>query len=156
VRSESDAGQPRELLVVAGEASGDAHGAALVRELGARAPELSTVGVGGDLMQAAGTDLLFHYRGLAVVGITEVLAHLGDIRRAMNGILEAVATRQIAGVVLVDYPDFNMTLARRLRRQHPDLPIVYYISPQVWAWRSGRVNQLARLRAPVARRARGD
>lgn len=96
-------------------------------------------------MQEAGTELLHHYRGLAVVGITEVLAHLGDIRRAMNSLLEAVATRPVAAVLLVDYPDFNMTLARRLRRQHPDVPIVYYISPQVWAWRPGRVHQLARL-----------
>lgn len=145
MHSEVDVGRVQELLVVAGEASGDAHGAALVRELRARAPELSTVGVGGDLMEAAGTELLYHYRGLAVVGITEVLAHLGDIRRAMNGLLEAVAARPVAGVVLVDYPDFNMTLARRLRRQHPDLPIIYYISPQVWAWRAGRVEKLARL-----------
>jgi len=131
--------------VIAGEASGDAHAAALIRELGVRAPELRTVGVGGDLMEAAGTELLYHYRGLAVVGITEVLAHLGDIRRAMNGLLAAVAARPIAGVLLVDYPDFNMTLARRLRRHHPGLPIVYYISPQVWAWRPGRIHQLARL-----------
>ncbi len=131
--------------MVAGEASGDAHAAALIRELGARAPALRTVGVGGDLMQAAGTELLYHYRGLAVVGITEVLAHLGDIRRAMNGVLEAVAARPISAVVLVDYPDFNMTLARRLRRHHPEVPIVYYISPQVWAWRPGRVHKLARL-----------
>lgn len=139
-------GQPQgELLVVAGEASGDAHAAGLIRELGRRAPTLHTVGVGGDLMQAAGTELLYHYRGLAVVGITEVLAHLGDIRRAMHGLLAAVAARPIAAVVLVDYPDFNMALARRLRRQHPDVPIIYYISPQVWAWRSGRVHQLARL-----------
>lgn len=143
--SEVDVGQAQELLVVAGEASGDGHAAALIRELAIREPSLHTVGVGGDLMQAAGTELLFHYRRLAVVGITEVLAHLGDIRRVMNGLLEAVAARPIAGVVLVDYPDFNMTLARRLRRRHPDIPIVYYISPQVWAWRPGRVHQLARL-----------
>jgi len=145
VRSDVDVGQPQELLVVAGEASGDAHAAAMIRELGRRAPALHTVGVGGDLMEAAGAELLYHYRGLAVVGVTEVLAHLGDIRRAMNGLLEAVAARPIAGVVLVDYPDFNMTLARRLRRRHPEMPIVYYISPQVWAWRPGRVHRLARL-----------
>ena len=145
MHAETDGGQPQELLVVAGEASGDAHAAALIRELATRAPALRTVGVGGDLMESAGTELLYHYRGLAVVGITEVLTHLGDIRRAMNGLLRAVSGRPIAGVVLVDYPDFNMTLARRLRRQHPDLPIIYYISPQVWAWRAGRVQQLARL-----------
>ena len=103
------------------------------------------MGGGGERRQAAGNEVRCHCRRLAVVGITEVLAHLGEIRRAMNGLLEAVAARPIAGVVLVDYPDFNMTLARRLRRRHPDIPIVYYISPQVWAWRPGRVHQLARL-----------
>jgi lipid-A-disaccharide synthase len=133
------------VLVVAGEASGDAHAAALVREIGLIAPDLVAVGVGGDLMEAAGAELLQHYRGIAVVGITEVVSHLGAIRSAMNTLVDAVDTRPVAGVVLVDYPDFNMTLARRLRRRHPDLPIVYFISPQVWAWRSGRVHKLARL-----------
>ncbi|NKB87946.1 MAG: lipid-A-disaccharide synthase [Acidobacteria bacterium] len=136
---------PRELLIVAGEASGDAHGAALVDQLRLLDPSLQVVGVGGDRMDASGVELLQHYRGIAVVGITEVLSHLGEIRRAMNRILAAVESRPIVGVVLVDYPDFNMVLARRLRRRCPDVPITYFISPQVWAWRSGRVNKLARL-----------
>jgi lipid-A-disaccharide synthase len=138
-------GAAAAILLVAGEASGDAHGAGLVRELSVQKPGLRTVGIGGDLMAAAGTELLCHYRGLAVVGITEVIAHLGDIRRAMRDVLDAVERDRIGAVVLIDYPDFNMTLARRLRRRHPDLPIIYYVSPQVWAWRSGRVRTLARL-----------
>lgn len=133
------------LLVVAGEASGDLHAANLLRELGRLAPEISVRGVGGDRMERAGAELLFHYRSLAVVGITEVLAHLGDVRRAMRA-LEQVAKRpEVVGVVLVDYADFNMQLARRLRRSCPDLPIVYYISPQVWAWRRGRIGAIGRL-----------
>ena len=142
---ESGADRPRQILVVAGEASGDAHAAALIRELSVQAPDLRVLGLGGDLMQEAGAEILQHYRGIAVVGITEVVSHLGAIRQAMNRLLDTVAKRSIAAVILVDYPDFNMALARRLRRRHPDLPLIYFISPQVWAWRSGRVHKLAKL-----------
>ncbi len=142
---ESGADRPRQILVVAGEASGDAHAAALIRELSVQAPDLRVLGLGSDLMQEAGAEILQHYRGIAVVGITEVVSHLGAIRQAMNRLLDTVAKRSIAAVILVDYPDFNMALARRLRRRHPDLPLIYFISPQVWAWRSGRVHKLAKL-----------
>jgi len=145
VAPESGADRPRQILVVAGEASGDAHAAALIRELSVQAPDLRVLGLGGDLMQEAGAEILQHYRGIAVVGITEVVSHLGAIRQAMNRLLDTVAKRSIAAVILVDYPDFNMALARRLRRRHPDLPLIYFISPQVWAWRSGRVHKLAKL-----------
>ena len=134
-----------DLLVVAGEASGDLHGSSLIREIKRLRPQTNVIAVGGDLMCEAGADLLVHYRYLAVVGITEVLGHLGDIRRAMRCILRAAVTRRVRAVVLIDYPDFNLALARRLRRARPDLPIIYYISPQVWAWRRGRVRQIARL-----------
>jgi len=145
VAPESGADRPRQILVVAGEASGDAHAAALIRELSVQAPDLRVLGLGSDLMQEAGAEILQHYRGIAVVGITEVVSHLGAIRQAMNRLLDTVAKRSIAAVILVDYPDFNMALARRLRRRHPDLPLIYFISPQVWAWRSGRVHKLAKL-----------
>jgi lipid-A-disaccharide synthase len=135
---------PMRVLIVAGEASGDLHGASLARALRQLSPSIELVGVGGDRMQAAGVELVYHYRHLAVVGITEVIAHLGDVRRAMR-VLEATAAGEVDAVVLIDYPDFNMTLARRLRRARPELPLIYYISPQVWAWRSGRVHAIARL-----------
>ncbi len=134
-----------ELLMVAGEASGDLHGSSLIREIKRLQPQIDIIAVGGDLMAAAGAQLLVHFRKLAVVGITEVLGHIGDIRRAMSRVLEAAATQRVRAVVLIDYPDFNLALARRLRRARPELPIVYYISPQVWAWRRGRVRQIARL-----------
>lgn len=136
---------PLKLLIVAGEASGDLHGASLLEQLHRQVDGVEVCGVGGDLMAAQGADLLYHYRKLAVVGITEVLAHLGDVRRAMKRLVDAAVARQVDAVVLIDYPDFNMTLARRLRRVRPDLRIVYYVSPQVWAWRAGRVRTLARL-----------
>jgi lipid-A-disaccharide synthase len=142
-RGHSPDDSPR-LLIVAGEASGDLHGASLARAILAEAPGTRLCGVGGDGMERAGVELLYHYRHLAVVGITEVLAHLGDVRRAM-ATLQRAASKEIDAVILIDYPDFNMTLARRLRRAHPRLPIIYYISPQVWAWRAGRVKTIARL-----------
>ena len=133
------------ILIVAGEASGDLHGATLVRELHELVPDLEVMGVGGDRMEASGVELLYHVRHLAVVGITEVVRHLGDVRSAMQRLTDAVKERFVDAVVLIDYPDFNLALARRLRRAVPDTPIVYYISPQVWAWRSRRVKTISRL-----------
>lgn len=140
------AGAPAlRLLMVAGEASGDVHGASLAREMRTLAPHVELLGIGGDRMERRGVRLLYHYRRLAVVGLTEVLAHLGDVRRAMRRLVDTVRHENVDGVVLLDYPDFNLALARRLRRVRPGLPIVYYISPQVWAWRQGRVKTIAAL-----------
>ena len=136
---------PPRFLIVAGEASGDLHGASLVGAIRQIAPEAELFGVGGDRMQDGGVELVYHMRHLAVMGIVEVVRHLGDIRKALNTLTDAAVERHVDAVVLIDYPDFNLTLARRLRRRLPDVPIVYYISPQVWAWRSGRIQGIARL-----------
>jgi lipid-A-disaccharide synthase len=135
----------RRIMLVAGEASGDLHGASLVKAMRATGSAVDAFGVGGDRMQAAGVELTYHMRKLAVVGITEVLRHLGDVRRALHALTAAAVERGVDAIVLIDYPDFNLTLARRLRKQLPDVPIIYYISPQVWAWRSGRVKKIARM-----------
>ncbi len=132
-------------MLVAGEASGDLHGASLAAAMRQLRGDLQMFGVGGDRMAAAGVELLHHMKSLAVVGFTEVARHLGDVRTALRSLTEAVAERGVDAVVLIDYPDFNLTLARRIRKSMPDVPIVYYISPQVWAWRSGRVGKIARL-----------
>ena len=133
------------ILIVAGEASGDLHGASLAHALREAEPDVELFGVGGDRMKDRGVDLVYHMRRLAVMGIMEVVSHLGDIRRALNTLSEVAVDRHVDAVVLIDYPDFNMTLARRLRRRLPDVPIVYYISPQVWAWRSRRIKSIARM-----------
>jgi lipid-A-disaccharide synthase len=132
-------------MIVAGEASGDLHGATLAAALRAAEPRARCFGVGGDRMAAAGVEILYHMRHLAVVGFAEVLWHLRDVRRALNMLTEAASTQRVDAVVLLDYPDFNLTLARRLRRAVPEVPIVYYISPQIWAWRGGRVRSISRL-----------
>jgi lipid-A-disaccharide synthase len=134
---------PRELLVVAGEASGDLHGARLISELRLRVPGLAAFGLGGDEMRAAGLQSVAHSSEVAVVGITEVLKVLPRIREVFADLLHEVDRRRPALAVLIDFPDFNLRLARQLKGR--GLEVVYYISPQVWAWRKGRVKTIARL-----------
>ena len=133
------------IMIVAGEASGDLHGASLARAILQMVPTVDLVGVGGDNMQRAGVELIHHINRLAVMGITEVLGHLGEVRATLDSLTTVARERDVDAVVLIDYPDFNLTLARRLRKHIPDVPIIYYISPQVWAWRRGRVNKIAQL-----------
>jgi lipid-A-disaccharide synthase len=128
------------LLISCGEPSGDLYGAELVRHLRAQVPGLETVGLGGDRLNDQGTRLLAHVRDLAVVGIVEVLSHLGRLRRIFRSVLDEVDRSPPDVAVLVDYPDFNMRLARELHRR--GIPVLYYVSPQVWAWRKGRVHAL--------------
>jgi lipid-A-disaccharide synthase len=132
-----------ELLVVAGEASGDLHGARLISELRRRVPGLTAFGLGGDEMRAAGLQSIAHSSEVAVVGITEVLKVLPRIREVFADLLHEVDRRRPALAVLIDFPDFNLRLARQLKER--GLEVIYYISPQVWAWRKGRVKTIARL-----------
>ncbi|PYQ55127.1 MAG: lipid-A-disaccharide synthase [Acidobacteria bacterium] len=134
------------LLISCGEASGDLYGAELVRHLRERTPDLDVLGLGGDRLQAQGASLFAHVRDLAVVGLLEVVSHLRDLRLVFRRILEEADRRPPDAAVLVDYPDFNLRLARALHRR--GIPVIYYVSPQVWAWRRGRV---AAIRETVAR-----
>lgn len=133
------------IMIVTGEVSGDLHGASLARAILQIEPAVELFGVGGDDMQNAGVELIHHMAKLAVMGITEVFGYLGEVWSALDSLTTVAQERRVDAVVLIDYPDFNLTLARRLRKHIPDVPILYYISPQIWAWRSGRVNKIARL-----------
>jgi lipid-A-disaccharide synthase len=133
----------QELLVVAGEASGDLHGARLVSELRRLVPGLSFFGLGGDELRAAGLDSVAHSSEISVVGITEVLRILKRARELFAVLLAEVDRRRPAAAVLIDFPDFNLRLARELKKR--GVPVVYYISPQVWAWRRGRVKTIAQV-----------
>jgi len=137
--------QKFSVLIIAGEASGDLHGAGVVRELKRLTPQAEIFGVGGDGMAAAGMELLFHVRDTAVVGFTEVLRHLRFFRRMMCTLENAVARRQPAVVILIDYPGFNLRFAERLRRSRKLPKILYYIAPQVWAWHAERIPKMAKL-----------
>ncbi|MDP9121722.1 MAG: lipid-A-disaccharide synthase, partial [Acidobacteriota bacterium] len=135
-------GEAGELLVVAGEASGDLHGARLLSELRGLMPGLRAFGLGGQELRAAGLETLADSGEVAVVGITEVLKVLPRIRQVFAEILREVDRRRPRAALLVDFPDFNLRLAGELKRR--GVPVVYYISPQVWAWRRGRVKTIAR------------
>lgn len=130
------------ILIVAGELSGDLHAAGVVAELRRRAPLLTIEGIGGDRMCQAGVRLHVHAGNLAVVGLVEVAARLPAIRRAYRSMIRWLRERRPDLVILVDFPDFNLRLARRAFRL--GIPVVYFISPQVWAWRAGRIRSIAK------------
>lgn len=134
---------PLQILVVCGEASGDAHASELVAELQARRPELGFFGMGGARLQARGVELLFGAHEVSVMGITEVLPKIPRILQVMRGLADAAAERRPACAILVDIPDFNLRLAAKLKAL--GIPVVYYVSPMIWAWRRGRVKTIARL-----------
>ncbi len=130
-------------MLVAGEASGDLHGAVLSRELRRQAPGWRLVGMGGPRMAEAGVRLLADPTGDAVVGAGEALSRLPRLVRAFRLLSRQLRTDRPRALILIDFPEFNLMLARAARRLQ--IPIVYFIPPQVWAWRRGRVRLLARL-----------
>jgi lipid-A-disaccharide synthase len=132
-----------DLLMVAGEASGDLHGGRLLAALRRLMPGLRAFGLGGDEMQAAGLEAVAHSREVAVVGLTEALKVLPRARQVFAALLAEVERRRARAAVLIDFPEFNLRLARELARR--GLSVVYYISPQVWAWRRRRVTTIARV-----------
>ena len=133
----------RRVLIVAGEASGDLHGSNLVRALRRYDPGIMVSGIGGMQMKQAGVEILVPASEMAVVGLTEVLFRLGVIfkaRQKLKNLMRSIPPPDL--LILIDYPDFNIHLASLAKRWK--IPVLYYISPQVWAWRKGRVNKLAR------------
>ena len=129
---------PPTLLISAGEASGDLLAAELVRELG----DARLVGIGGDALVGEGMELLVHARELGVVGLTEVLSGIPRYLRALARVREVIEAGEVDLVLLVDFPDFNLRVASMAAAA--GIPVVYYVSPQVWAWRRGRLRTLAR------------
>lgn len=133
----------RRLFIVAGETSGDRHAAALIAELHRREPLLTIAGLGGPQMRAAGAILLTDLTRHAVVGTVEVLRHLGTLRRLYAQAAGALDRDRPDAVLLVDYPGFNLRFAREAKRR--GLPVIYYVSPQLWAWGAGRIRTIRRL-----------
>lgn len=131
-----------KLAVVAGEASGDLHAAEVIAELKKLDPKLETFGIGGDLLQHQGMTLLHHAREMGIVGLFNVIRHLGMFRRIFRELVDRIAKERPDAVLLVDYPDFNLRLAKKCKAL--GLRVIYYISPQIWAWRRGRVKQIAK------------
>ncbi len=127
--------------MVAGEVSGDIHGAHLVEAIHHIDPKIQLLGMGGEGLERAGMKLLFHSQDLAVVGITEVFLKLRIILRAFRILKQSLDQEKPDLVILIDFPDFNLRLAKSVYRK--GIPILYYISPQIWAWRPKRVRLIA-------------
>ena len=130
------------LLISAGEASGEMYGAQLIEALRRRVPDLECFGVGGERMRAAGCELVVQSKDLAVVGITEILPRLPKIYGEFRKLVRAIDQRKPEAAVLIDSPAFHFKVARELHRR--GIPVIYYVAPQLWAWRSGRVRLVRR------------
>jgi len=132
------------LLMVAGEASGDAHGAELIQALKQQHKGIRIIGVGGPRMAAAGQDQLFDLSAHAVLGLIEVLKHFFKFRQFLERVVDLAKREQPDAVILIDSSGFNLRLAPRVKKEVPGTRIIYYISPQLWASRAGRVKIMSR------------
>lgn len=127
-------------MVVTGEASGDVYGAMLAADIREKRPDIEMSGVGGERMRAAGVDIFLDSSNLAVVGVWEAIVRLRELRRAMNDMKAYIARVRPDLLVLIDYPGMNLRLARYAKEK--GIRVMYYISPQVWAWGRGRVRSI--------------
>jgi lipid-A-disaccharide synthase len=132
----------KRVMIVAGEASGDLHGARLVKEMRSRDRDLSFFAIGGGALKEAGARVTVDADALSVVGITEVAGRLPELIRALRTGKEMLRRLRPALLVLIDFPDFNLRLAAAAKKL--GIPVLYYITPQVWAWRKGRVRVIRR------------
>ncbi|HBO85025.1 MAG: lipid-A-disaccharide synthase [Deltaproteobacteria bacterium GWC2_42_11] len=133
----------KKLLIVAGEASGDLHGSNLIISILRIDPSVKTYGIGGIRMTSLGFQSVFDAANLAVVGLTEVISKFPVIKSAFDKLKDTIDKDRPDLVVLIDYPDFNLRFAKKVKKR--GIPVIYYISPQVWAWRKGRVKKIAKL-----------
>lgn len=127
----------KEILIIAGETSGDLHGSNLVKAIKNLSSEFTFFGIGGDRMKNAGVEIIYHINSLAFMGFLEVVKHLPYFKKVKKQILKIVRERNPAAVILIDYPGFNLNIAKELHKQNRK--IFYYISPQIWAWGKGRI-----------------
>ena len=131
---------PSRVVIVTGEASGDVYGAMLAAEIMKRSPGTRVSGVGGERMRAAGVEIFLDSSNLSVVGIWEAIVRLGELRGAMNRMKAYVAEVRPDLLVLIDYPGMNLRLARFAKQR--GIRVMYYVSPQVWAWGRGRISSI--------------
>jgi lipid-A-disaccharide synthase len=132
----------RSILIVAGETSGDMHGAGLVKALKTKKPDLNIFGIGGDNMAKEGVEIIYHARDLSFLGFFEVAKHLPFIQKVFREMIARLKTQKPDLVILIDYPGFNLRFAEKAKKLR--FPVLYYISPQVWAWGRNRVKKMAK------------
>lgn len=127
--------------LIAGEASGDLHASHLMQSIKERDPQATFRYYGGDLMQAQGGMLVHHYRDLAYMGFIPVLLHLRTILKGMEQCKQDIQEWQPDALILIDYPGFNLKIAKFIHT-HTDIPVYYYISPKIWAWKEHRIKEI--------------
>ncbi len=133
----------KRIMIIAGEASGDLHGANLVRAIQAHDPSISFLGVGGAALKGTGVTIRVNAETLSVVGLSEVFSKIGTILKALSVLKKDLKRLRPDLLILIDFPDFNLKLAAAAKKMN--IPVMYYISPQVWAWRTGRVKKIRKL-----------
>lgn len=133
---------PKKLFVLAGEVSGDLHAAGVVAELLKARPDVRVFGIGGEKLRALGAELFYDTRRMSIMGFLEVLKHAGFLQRVIREMKELVRQEKPDLAFLVDYPGMNLLMARFFHEE--GVPVIYYISPQVWAWKEGRVKAIGR------------
>ncbi|OGW37909.1 MAG: lipid-A-disaccharide synthase, partial [Nitrospirae bacterium GWD2_57_9] len=133
----------KKIMIMSGEASGDLHGSNLAKEIRKADPSVSLYGVGSRYMREAGVQMVADASEISVVGISEVLTHIGAIYSVYTRLKQFLRTERPDLLVLIDFPDFNIMLGKAARKL--GIPVVYYISPQVWIWRKGRIKTIAKL-----------
>lgn len=131
---------PPKFLISSGESSGEYYGAKLIEALRHREPAADFFGVGGSRMREVGCDTVVDAHDIAVLGLIEVVRHLPHIYGEYRRLLREVDARKPNAAILIDFPDFNLRLARQLHKR--GIPVIYYVSPQLWAWRAGRIAQI--------------
>lgn len=127
-------------MIITGEVSGDLIGSALIKELKSLKPHLNIVGIGGDNMRKEGMEIIYHSDQMAFLGFVEVLKHLPFIRKVQRKLIDIIEDEKIRCIVLIDYPGFNLSIAKKLKPL--GVKIVYYVSPQIWAWAKGRIKKV--------------
>ena len=133
----------KNLMIIAGEVSGDLHGSLLVRELKKMENGLNIYGIGGDRMKAEGMELIYHINKMAFLGFAEVIKHFPFIKRVQSDLIAIIKEKKIKNIVLIDYPGFNLNFAKKLKALN--LTVIYYISPQIWAWGASRIKKIKNL-----------
>lgn len=133
----------RDLLIIAGESSGDLHGASLIRELKKLDKDISVFGIGGNKMKAKGMETLYHINQVSFLGLVEVVKHIPFMQQVKAQLVAESLKRNIKTAVLIDYPGFNLSIAKELKAH--GINLIYYISPQVWAWGAGRIKKIRKI-----------
>ncbi|MBU4312232.1 MAG: lipid-A-disaccharide synthase [Candidatus Omnitrophica bacterium] len=130
----------KRIMIIAGEASGDLQAANLVKSLRSLNPQIEIFGIGGKCMKDAGVDIIYDIVEIAVIGFVEVLKHISIFRKIFNKLVGLLDTRKPDVVILVDYPGFNLRFAKKAKEKN--IPVIYYISPQIWAWGKERISEI--------------